>query len=83
MDQSITPPNVVLISTGHQISESSNKMFNSTQDDRSMQQVSQPKRGAAEPVNLKIHRNPATTTPVAERSRSHFFARISCVYKVV
>jgi hypothetical protein len=57
-------------------------MFNSTQNDRTMQRVSPPKRGAAEPVNLKIHRNPATTTRVAERSRSHFFARISCVFKV-
>jgi len=35
------------------------KMFLPTQNIRSMKCVSPPKRGAAEPVNLKIHRNPA------------------------
>jgi len=50
-----------------------------------MQRVSPPKRGAAEPVNLKTHRNPAKTAhrPFGlVRSRAHFFARISCVFKV-
>jgi len=59
-------------------------MFNSTQDDRSMQRESPPKRGAAEPVNLKTYRNPAKTAqrPFGlARSRAHFFARISCVFK--
>jgi hypothetical protein len=51
-----------------------------------MQCVSPPKRGAPEPVNLKTHRNPAKTArgPFGlVRSRAHFFARISCVFKVV
>jgi hypothetical protein len=49
-----------------------------------MQRVSPPKRGATEPVNLKMHRNPAKTAqrPFGlVRSRAHFFARISCVFK--
>ncbi len=59
-------------------------MFISTQNIRSKQRASPPKRGAAEPVNLKIHRNPAKTAqrPFGlVRSRAHFFARISCVFK--
>jgi len=56
------------------------KMLISVQNVRSMQRVSPPKRGAAEPVNLKTHRNPAKTAqrPFGlVRSRAHFFARIS------
>jgi len=62
----------------------SKKMFIPTQNIRSMKRVSPPKRGAAEPVNLKIHRNPAKTAlrPFGlVRRRAHFFARISCVFK--
>jgi hypothetical protein len=49
-----------------------------------MQRASPPKSGAAEPVNLKTHRNPAKTAlwPFGlVRSRAHFFVRISCVFK--
>jgi hypothetical protein len=42
------------------------KMFIPAKNVRSMQRVNPPKRGAAEPVNLKIHRNPAKTAMVAE-----------------
>jgi hypothetical protein len=58
-----------------------NKMLIPSLNVRSMQRASPPKRGAVEPVNLKTLRNPAITTPVTVRSRSHFFARISCVFK--
>jgi len=34
--------------------KSSNKIFNSTQNDRTMQRVSPPKRGAAEPVSHRL-----------------------------
>jgi hypothetical protein len=60
------------------------KMFIATKNLRSMQRVSPPKRGAAEPVNLKTHRNPAKTAqrPFGlVRSRAHLFARISSVFK--
>jgi hypothetical protein len=60
------------------------KMFIPTKNIRSMQRASPPKRGAAEPVNLKTHRNPAKTAqrPFGlVRSRAHLFARISCVFK--
>jgi len=60
------------------------KMFIPAQNVRSMQCVSPPKRSAAEPVNLKTHRNPAKTAqrPFGlVRSRAHIFARISCVFK--
>ncbi|MBS4058924.1 MAG: hypothetical protein KG029_00865, partial [Bacteroidetes bacterium] len=59
-------------------------MFIPTKNIRSMQRASPPKRGAAEPVNLKTHRNPAKTAqrPFGlVRSRAHLFARISCVFK--
>jgi hypothetical protein len=49
-----------------------------------MQRASPPKRGAAEPVNLKTLRNSAKTAqrPFGlVRSRVHLFARISCVFK--
>jgi hypothetical protein len=54
------------------------------QNATSTQRASPPKRGAAEPVNLKTHRNPAKTAqrPFGlARRRAHFFARISCVFK--
>jgi len=59
-------------------------MFYPTQNIRSMQRVSPPKRGAVEPVNLKTLRNPAKTAhrPFGlARRRAHLFARISCVFK--
>jgi len=59
-------------------------MFTPTKNIRSMKRVSPPKRGAAEPVNLKTHRNPAKTArgPFGlVHRRAHFFARISCVFK--
>jgi len=59
-------------------------MFIPTHRATSKQRVSPPKRGAAEPVNLKTHRNPAKTAqrPFGlVRSRVHLFARISCVFK--
>jgi hypothetical protein len=59
-------------------------MFNPSHHATSTQRVSPPKRGAVEPVNLKTLRNPAKTAhrPFGlVRSRVHFFARISCVFK--
>ena len=60
-------------------------MFFPKQNATSTQRASPPKRGAAEPVNLKTHRNPTKTArgPFGlVRRRAHFFARISCVFKV-
>jgi hypothetical protein len=59
-------------------------MFIPSHHATSKQRVSPPKRGAVEPVNLKTLRNPAKTArrPFGlVRSRVHFFARISCVFK--
>ncbi|MBS4062417.1 MAG: hypothetical protein KG029_18625, partial [Bacteroidetes bacterium] len=58
--------------------------FNPKHNATSRQRASPPKRGAAEPVNLKTLRNPAKTAqrPFGlVRSRVHLFARISCVFK--
>jgi len=68
----------------NQKSSNPQKMFIPTKNIRSMQRESPPKRGAAEPVNLKTLRNPAKTARGSfglVRRRAHFFARISCIFK--
>jgi hypothetical protein len=60
------------------------RMFLPTKNICSMKRASPPKLGVAEPVNLKTLRNPAKTAqrPFGlVRSRAHFFARISCIFK--